>query len=220
MRDIWYKSFDCPVCEAYFQAPRVFSNSIRVSKRESDLMPHYEGVNPLFYDLVTCEHCMFTAFEKEFSNPKILKKSELLEKISKLSRRSKEIYKDINLRENRTVDDAIAIHILGASTYHILGGDRELSEIYLRLGWLYRLKGDRQKELHSLGRALKYFERVYQTTSDPEALQRSLFYIAEINRRLGQKNEAVKYYSELFQRFRNVQSVYLKTARQNWEEIR
>jgi len=220
LKSIWYKRFDCPVCRAQFRAPRVFSEALRVSRRDRDLMPHYEGVNLLFYDLVTCDHCLFTAFEKEYVKTNTVTKSGRFEKLKRLTKRAKEIYGGINLGEGRNVDDAIAIHILGASTYHILGRDRELAEVYLRLGWLYRLKGERRRELHALGRALIHFERVYQTTGDLDAVQRALFYIAEINRRLGRKDEAVRYYSELFQRFKNSGSVYLKVARQNREEIR
>jgi len=220
MKEFWFKTFKCPICKTLFEAPMVFSEAIKIKKRDDDLRPVYQGINAIYYGLITCPNCLFTAFEHDYNGLSKEIAGDLKNKIEKVLERAKVQYGDINLGTDRTTEDAVMLHVIAAAIYTLLNKPNRLAEIYLRLAWLYREQGNKKKEVHALGRALVNFNRVYDTAEDYKQIQRCLFYMGEINRRLGKRDEAVKYFSILLSKYRSGgNSIYVRTAQLNRREI-
>ncbi len=219
MADFWYKDFRCGFCGNEFSQVRVFSGSIVVESRDEDLKPNYKGVNVLYYQPVTCPRCYLTLFERDFENFNV--PSEKREEIERVLRNAKKEFGELNLGEDRTVDDAVKIYSIMAAIYTVLGNRRGAAEAYLKLGWLFREKEDTKNELIALGKALKYFEEHYrEDITDESEEPMILFYLGELNRRLGNRKDAVKWFASLVNKYKNASSPFVKRAREIWQGMR
>ncbi len=217
--EFWEKEFECQFCGNSFSQVRVFSSAIIVESRDEDLKPNYKGVNALYYQLVTCPKCYLTLFERDFGKLQIPENKR--EAVERVLQNAKKQFRELNLGRDRTVDDAIALFSIAAAIYTVIGHRRGAAEAYLKLGWLFREKGDKKEELIALGKALKFFEEHYRNdiVKDEEEPM-ILFYLGEINRRLGNRKEAVKWFSILSNKYRGVSSLFVKAGRERWQEIR
>lgn len=216
MQIFWKKEFKCPVCSNEFEAVRVFSNTVIVKKRDTDFMPIYEGINALYYQMITCPVCLFTAFESDFQTELTAKQKDLL---MKALEKTKHIGRP-NLSENRDISDAAVMFSIAAIVYTLLGTSRKAAECYLKLGWLFRQNHDSAEEKKALQKALDHFENYYmneEITSQEEPM--ILFYLGELNGRLGNKKKAVEWFSLLVQKF-DSSSLYARKARERWQDIR
>lgn len=214
MRTFWRKSYVCPVCKREFESVRLFSEAIRIKSRESDLKPVYEGVNALMFQLVSCPNCLYTSFEDDFEKLSAFE----VEAVEKVSERVKQI--KIDLTENKSVRDAAMQYNIAAAMYVARRKLFRAAECFLKLAWLYRDADASDEERKALEHSKELFLKSYSEEDLTEERQiAALFYLGEISKRLGEKKEAVRWFSELFKRFGKSDSIYLKQARQEWQEV-
>ena len=214
MRTFWHKSYVCPVCNSQFEAVRIFSNAIKVKSRESDLKPVYDGVNVLMFQLVSCPKCLYTSFEDDFGELQ----SSHVEAIKRMHEKLKGF--EIELSENKSVRDAAAQYNIAAVMYVAREKFFRAAESFLKLAWLYRDAGAPDEEKKALERAKEMFLKSYMEEDLWEDRQIAvLFYLGEIEKRLGNRKEATRWFSELFKRFSKSDSIYVKQARQEWQEV-
>ena len=219
MPDFIYREYVCQMCGNNFSQPKVFADAIKIKSRDEDLKPNFSGVNALYYQIVVCPRCYLALFERDFGNLEIppQKRGD----VSKVLENAKKQYGDINLGEGRTLDDAIKIFSIAAAVYTVLENRRGAAEAYLKLGWLFREKGQKREEMIALAKALKFFEEHYREdiTSEKEEPM-ILFYLGELNKLLGNKKDAVKWFSTLVNKYRGLPSPYVKAGQERWQEIR
>ncbi|WP_448535422.1 DUF2225 domain-containing protein [Pseudothermotoga sp.] len=214
MRTFWHKSYVCPVCESQFEAVRIFSDAIKIKNRESDLKPIYDGVNALMFQLVSCPKCLYTSFEDDFGELQ----SSHVEAIKNLHEKLKEF--EIELSENKSVRDAAVQYNIAAVMYVAREKFFRAAESFLKLAWLYRDTNAADEEKKALERAKEMFLKSYKEEDLSEDRQiAALFYLAEIEKRLGNKKESIRWFSELFKRFSKSDSIYVRHARQEWQEV-
>ena len=213
----WKKKFYCPLCEMEFESVRVFSESVRIKSRDYDLKPIFEGVNAIFFQLVTCPHCYLTMYEEDFG--KDIPEEKVKDLIQVLRNAKKKF--SIDLTEDKSIDDAINQHYIAVAVYTVLANRRRLAEVYLKLAWLLREKGKKEEELVALAKALKNFEDYYkyEMTEEKEGPM-VLFYMAVINQRFGKRKEASKWFNELFRRYGKTNSYYVKVGKERWQDLR
>ena len=219
MPNFWYKDFVCQFCGNEFSQVRVFSDAIVVVSRDEDLKPNYGGVNALYYQPITCPKCYLTLFERDFGTLEI--PDEKRDRVRKVLENAKKEFGYINLGEDRTLDDAIKIFSIMAAIYTVLDHSRGTAEAYLKLAWLFREKGSEREEKIAMAKALKYFEKHYRdeiTREEEEPM--ILFYLGEINKLLGNRKEAVKWFSTLVNKYKGMPSPYVKAGRERWQELR
>ncbi len=211
----WRKSLSCPVCGTNFEAIRVFTDAIRIKDRDSDLKPIYKGVNYLLFQPITCPNCFYSTFEDDFVKEP---KPQFAEKIKKLREKLKDTVK-VDLSENRTLNDGATIYTLTAATYVILEKPLKAAEAYLKLAWIHRDMANEGEEKKALENALRFFLQSY--TKESLLVEQQimvLFYLGEINRRLGNRKDSVKWFSRLVQSYGHSNSPYVKLARTQWQE--
>ncbi len=214
-----YKEFTCQLCGNAFSQPRVFADAIRIKSRDEDLKPNFEGVNALYYQVVTCPRCYLTLFERDFGKLEI--PADKMEKVRKVLENAKKEFGSLNLGEDRTLDDAIKLFSIAAAVYTVLEHRRGAAEAYLKLAWLFREAGKKKEEMVALAKALKNFEDHYRNDITSESEEPMLlFYLGEINKLLGNKKEAVKWFSTLVNKYRGVPSPYVRAGQERWQEIR
>lgn len=216
LQTFWEQEFKCPVCAKTFHSIRVFSDAIKIKDRDSDLKPTYDGVNALLFQPVTCPDCLYTTFESDFEASLSQTQKELL---TKLCEKLKTLL-SVDLSKERTLKDGASLFTIAAAVYSLLGKHLRAAESYLKLAWIFRDMNNHTEETKAITGALKHFTESYKTEELSEDQQiMVLFYLGELNARLSNKKEAVKWFSTLIQKFGNSNSVYVKLARKEWQEV-
>ncbi|MCM1287959.1 MAG: DUF2225 domain-containing protein [Clostridium sp.] len=60
------KHFTCPVCDYPFSTKFVRAGKLKLSSKDTDMRPIYEVMDPLKYDIITCDKCGYSSLIKYF----------------------------------------------------------------------------------------------------------------------------------------------------------
>lgn len=190
---IYDKEIVCPVCSKKTIVTKVKSKSCKVESRDTDFCVYYEGVNPIFYDIWICEHCGYAAQAEKYEDINARDSKLIMQEITpKWTKRS--------FSGERDVDNAIDTFKLALLNLHVRKAkSSEFAKICIRIAWLYRIKKD-EKEIEFIKFALKHYSDAYEKERFPvDKLDEftCMYMIAELHRRAGNNEEAVKWFSRL-----------------------
>ena len=189
---IYDKEVSCPVCTSKFNAKVVKVNSPRIVSKDSDFFIRYRVVNPYFYDVWMCNSCGYSAIKGDFPKIKPYQKDLILNEITRK-------WRPHSFPEALTVSDAINRYKLAlVNSMAIDATNSSLAMIFLKLGWMFRLSEDINKEKLFLSQALQYFLKAFSLENFPiYGMQRdSLSYlIGDLYRRTDNSEEALRWYS-------------------------
>lgn len=216
MPDLWDKRFRCPSCSAEVVSKKVFTDRIVVRTYDEDLKPNYDGVNPMLYSVVVCENCLYSALESDFEKP--LSPVHLAD-IHEVKGQVKMPDK-VNFSGERDHRTAILSYALAVLFYKAKKQICRVAEMYLRMGWLYRELGDPENERKALAKALASFEECYLNSYlDQDREPMVLFYLAQLSKAFGKREEAVRWFSTLITKYRNSNSFYVKAGKERWQDL-
>lgn len=189
---LYIKTVQCPVCSKKFETPRVRTRAIKVASRDTDFCVYYEGINPMFYDIFVCENCGYAAFADKFEKIGDNDIKKIKENIS--SRWNKRSFS-----EERDIDTALETFKLALLSLKVRNAKNvDIAKVCLRIAWLYRLKKD-ERERDFLQFTLNCYKEIYEKERLPvDKLDDSMcmYMIAELNRRLGNFDESIKWFSK------------------------
>jgi len=187
---IMQRKFTCPVCSGNFENWDVASYKVRIAKSDTDLRNYFVPYDPMYYAVVICYWCGYSAQRSDFS--------QILPKQAKLIREKitpnfvPETYPQIY-----DVDMAIKRYKLALQcTIAKEGKISEKAMICLRLSWLYRDKEDYEKEKAFRENALKGLVQAFETERFPIAGMDAAtldYLIGDLYRRCGNLEEASKH---------------------------
>lgn len=129
------KHYTCPVCDLSFRAKSIRVGKVKLTGKDTDLRPVYDGIDPIKYDVIVCDKCGYSALTRYFG------------KLS--TRQMKEIYDNIgshfhgidNTVEMYTYDDAIARYKLALLTTVVKKAkNSERAYTSMKLAWVLRGK--------------------------------------------------------------------------------
>lgn len=213
------KSVECLHCRKKFNTTKIRSKFIKLHSQDSDFRPIYANeVNPLYYYILVCEHCGFSFtddFTKYFA-PSIKEQIDALITSKWVSR---------SYGSERTIEEAIAAYKLA----YLSGSIKKekaiaIAGITLRTAWLYRSLGDDEQEMRflSLSRNLyieSFSQQDYEGTQMSE--ERIMYMIAELSRRLGDLEEATRYFSRVIEKQKtSIEPKVIEMAKEQWRLIR
>ncbi|MBC2582228.1 DUF2225 domain-containing protein [Clostridium sp. DJ247] len=184
----------CPVCENSFKARAIKTSSYRVLGRDSDSFVRYSVINPYFYDVWICGKCGYSAMKGDFHKIRNYHAEAIKQKVSPKWRNKSypEIY-DINI--------AIERYKLSLLNYVLMEAKASKKAMNcLKLAWMYRLMEDEANELTFLKQALEGFNEAFYNEDFPiyEMNKFSCMYlIGELNRRVGNNDEALIWFSRV-----------------------
>lgn len=191
---LYEKQYTCPVCENTFKSKAVKTSSYRLEKRDSDLFNHYGLVNPYFYDVVLCNSCGYAAMQSDFNKIRSYQTPLVLQKVTTRWRGKNypEVY-DINV--------AIERYKLSLLNYVVMEAKASKKAFNcLKLAWMYRLLKDTQNEQLFLKQAIEGFCDAYTSEDFPiYGMDKPTieYLIGELNRRIGNNEEAMKWFSRV-----------------------
>lgn len=214
------KKIKCLNCHHHFTTTKIRSRFVRVASHDTDFKPNYtdDKINPLYYNVSICPDCGF-GFTEETSPYFPPDAQEIIRKTvtAKWNGRS--------FSETRDIDEAIETYKL-AYLSAMLKKEKQISlaGLTLRLAWLYRDKGQQDEEMRflTISRDLysdSYSEQDYVGTQMSET--RVLYVIAELSRRIGEEEEAIRSFSRVIEQQRtSLEPQIVKMAKERWREIR
>ncbi|MDR0957983.1 MAG: DUF2225 domain-containing protein [Clostridiales bacterium] len=188
---VYDKMFNCPLCFIHFAASVGRHSKTRIIKIDTDLCPHYEPFNPMYYGIISCPNCGYTAmistFEYHLTDIQMLTLSEQIPKLCPPKK-----YDQV-----RTISDAIELY-KAALLCSLLkkGGDAEKAILCLKLSWLMREGNFPSEELDFAKQARNTFMKVYRNLNFPVfgMDEYTLAYlIGELSRRIGDYEKALQY---------------------------
>lgn len=216
--ELYDKKVKCPVCSVDFTSKKVKISKLRAEKRHSDLFVQYKGENPVKYSVYICPVCGYSALGEKYDKVSDDVLTILRDKIT-----SK--WKEREYGGYRSVDEAITCYKLALYCGEVLSYKKlYLGGICLRIAWLYRLKDDNENEQ----KFLKFTHDLYNSAYSNESMNDStmdeitlLYLIGEISRRIGNKNEAVSWFSQVISHplIENNPNIK-KLAREQWGSVR
>lgn len=210
----------CPICGKSTRVVKVKSRLV-ATQVDNDYCCHYRDFDPYLYHIWVCEHCGFAADEKVFLTALPMSRRELMGNALV----EKNVHFDFH--EERDVPDGIAAVKLAIFCAEVLKAPlARRAGITLRLAWIYRLSGNREKEKVYLEKALNLYIRSLETERYPiDTLTDSMvmYLIGALYADLGVRDKAVLYLSRLVdeKNRRNLTDEKLyRDARRLWQAVR
>lgn len=189
---IFDRNMTCPVCGNDVKIKSVKTGKVRMISKDTDFMPRYEKLNPLFYDVAVCPSCGYSALVKSFG--KLREEQINLIKSIITPKFIPKTYPDLY-----DVDIAIERFKLALLNSVVKKGkSSEKAYLCLKLSWFYRLKNEEKEEKRFIEQSLIGFKEAYEKETfpiygmDKFAL---IYLIGELSRRIGKNDEALRWLS-------------------------
>lgn len=205
---------NCVYCEVEFNSSRVRPSFKKASKTDTDFGIHYKDVNPEYYVVRVCPFCGLASTEN-FS-----------EKMTKAQRAAFEEKVKINwsMRDysgERNWEEALQTYKLALVCAQIRQEkDRIIAGILHHIAWLYREKDNIVQEHRFLKFALNAYIEVYEKEGVSLNNAKLMYLIGELHRRLGDFNEAVKWFARVVNDKRIMDAAMIKASRDQWAATR
>ena len=216
INNLFFKDILCPGCEKKFKTFSVKVNIPRVKSRDSDLFIRYLVENPYFYEVWICPTCGYSALKVDFQN---IRKHQIELVKSKITP------KWVNREYPIPFNEKVAIERYKLALLNSVIIERKESTkamICLKIAWMYRLLSDETNEKIYLNQALLSFNDTYINEKLPVyGLDKFsiMFLIGEINRRIGEEETALRWFSEVITSIGSTQKIK-EMARDGKDKIR
>ncbi|MNZ74061.1 hypothetical protein D3C78_924970 [compost metagenome] len=215
MNPLYQSKITCICCETIFNTSRVRPSFKKTMKSDTDFCNYYKtDINPDYYVVRVCPSCGFATTENG------------LERLS--DKQKKMYYDEIGFRWKnhdysgaRDAKQAMACYKLALLAGQVVGEkDRVIAGILHHIAWLYRYESNIHEEKRFLQFALQAYIRVYEGEESEVNNARLMYMIGELNRRTGDENEAVRWFSRIVNDKRIMDSAMIQASRAQWQLIR
>lgn len=184
---LFMKSATCPLCGQSFEHLAVRTSKLVLKSTDSDMRPRYKGIEPLYYEVITCPHCLYSALPEVFDKPG-KPSADFLKELAGIKA-------GCNLRfgEEMDADSVFAGYYLAlhCAPYCFARPQLITGKLYTKLSRVYQDAGNSRMEMHMAQQALNAYMYAYQNIRIPASQDQQLcLVIAELNYKLGNLREA------------------------------
>lgn len=191
---LYNREVTCPVCGNDFKAKSVKTSAARILRKDSDSFIIFDVINPYFYDVWICNKCGYAAMKRDFNKIRNSEIELVKEKIK--PKWHPKTYPDVY-----DVNIAIERFKLSLLNYYVINAKASKKAMNcLKIAWMYRLLKDAENENVFLKQALEGFNSAYFNEGFPLYNMdkfTSMYIIGELNRRLGNNEESLKWFSQI-----------------------
>lgn len=205
----------CPCCESGFETSRVRPSFRKVVRTDSDFCAYFKDINPDYYVVRVCPYCGFS-FTEHFSpqlSPK--QKRAYLDSIGSKWQGGRDYSGE---RDAKMALETYKLALLSAQA--VGEKDRVIAGLLHHIAWLHRYEGNEAEERRFLQYALEAYIRVYETEREAISNARLMYLIGELNRRLGNYHEAVRWFSRVVNDPDIMDAAMIRASREQWQAIR
>lgn len=188
------RTINCPLCKQSFSYLSVRPSKLAVESTDSDMRPRYKGIEPLYYDVITCPHCLYSALSDMFSSPKKPKPAFLTE-LSTLRESC-----GIDFSAGVSTDSVFAGYYLALVCAPHCFPKHQLvtAKLLLKLSRIYQDCADGLLENRTARQALDTYMYIYQNMELPAEQEHQLFMIiAELSAKLGESRQAKDFFFKI-----------------------
>jgi uncharacterized protein len=208
--------YNCPICGRKFKGLKILYTKLALSGTDNDTRKHYKDFEPVFYEVVTCPNCLYSALAPMFETAGDLNKD--------LSLRLKELKKtaSFNFGPKPDTDAVFAGYYLALLCAPGAFSKSQLVQAKLlhKLSWIYNECKDEQMELSLKKQALeKYLEAYSKVSLSTDQEQQVCMIIGELYFQLGNIRDAKTYYYNTKMN-RQVSMALRKRAESRFEQIK
>jgi uncharacterized protein (DUF2225 family) len=190
---LFFVEKNCAVCEQKFKVTRVRSR-LAMIKQDTDFCAHFKEVNPYYYTVIVCPHCGYAAQDNFFDN--IVPAAA--EKVKQFFSQRKV---HLDLSGIRDQEQAIVSYQLAILCANLVSAPASrLAALQLRLGWIYRESGQKDKEIAALAKAAECFEMALSRERTPIGSMSELavmYLVGDLLHRTGDNEKALLYLSKV-----------------------
>lgn len=200
----------CQHCKYAYQTSKVRPSFKRGIGTESDFCTNYKEFNPDYYVVRVCPKCGF-AFSENFTD------KWTPDQTMEFKRKVADQWKGRDYSGERSWEDALETYKLALLCAQIKGEkERILAGLLHHIAWLYRYKGQTELEMKFLKYALDAYIVVFETEGMDINNARLMYLMGELNRRLQNYNEAVKWFSRIINDKRIMDAGMIRQSREQW----
>jgi len=183
----------CPVCEKTFTVKSVRSSKLRLDKVDNDMRQRFIDIEPLWYLVWVCPHCYYSNFNFEFKQVSDSMARKFLDQSTELKDKVK-----LQFSNPRKIDEVFASYYLMLQYLRMSTQDPSAgAKVWLRLSWLYYDVQDEEMFIYASQQAYDMFKDSYyngRRSTTVEQEQRLSLLLGELSLRLGENEEALKFF--------------------------
>lgn len=214
MEPLFQINVNCICCEQSFQTSRVRPSLKRAVRADTDFCSYFKTVNPDYYVVRVCPYCGFASTENFAERLNEKQKADYYAKIGSM-------WKQRDYGGERSAADAMECYKLSLVSAQTVGEkDRVVAALLHHIAWLYRYEGNKEQEDRFLRFALDAYVRVYETESASISNARLMYLIGELNKRLGDYHEAVRWFGRVIHDKKIMDAAMIRASREQWQHIR
>ncbi|ANY67912.1 hypothetical protein BBD42_16610 [Paenibacillus sp. BIHB 4019] len=215
MEPLYETKVQCICCETSFITSRVRPSFKKAVKSDTDFCGYYKAdINPDYYVVRVCPTCGYASTENG---------TERLSDKQKLS-----YYENVGSRwvtrefsGERSLQQAMATYKLALLSAQSVGeSPRVIAGILHHIAWLYRYEGNHAEEQRFLRFALQAYVKVFEGEGAELNGAKLMYLIGELNRRIGERAEAVRWFSRIVNDKRIMDAAMIRASREQWQLIR
>lgn len=188
---LYEKSIDCPICRKSFKALAVRPSKLILEKSGECMREYYKDIEPLYYDILTCPNCLYSALSEMFINPD---KSKL--DIQRYLKPYKNAYAIKSGAERDTFSVFTGYYLaLQCAPKSFINYQMAEAKLLLKLSRVYEDCEDNIMAAKTLGLALDAYLNVYEKVSVTPAQEQQLcLMLGEINLKMGETETAKNFF--------------------------
>lgn len=164
----------CPLCGERFESMSVLGSRLRRESTDRDLRVHYAGVEPMYYDIVSCPRCLYSAPNELFPTAPSKFKEAVSSELKPFT--GQELVKPGMQRDSQTV---FAGYYLAIRCVPICFDEYQttMGALWQKLSRLYKDCGNEEMYLFASDNAAKNYEYVYEHFHISESQSQQICYI-------------------------------------------
>lgn len=214
---VYPQTYTCPYCNQTFDDFTPLSSKLVLKGDLSCNMRRiYQSFDPIWYEVITCPHCYFSALESGFTSEEKVKKEMISDQLDLIK-----MNLELRFQEPRDIEQVFASHYLALICSNGFDKKKQIdAKLWLSLSWLYSDINDEKMERFAAEKALEYTD-IYYSECDLslEARQVALMILGTLARKLRNYNDAILYLSKAIA-VPTGKSVYKRLIELEIDEIR
>lgn len=211
---LYQVTYTCLICEKEYQSSRVRPSFKKPHKRDADFCLHYQEVNPEYYVVRVCKHCGFASTESFTMKITESQTREFYERIGNQ-------WQGYDYGFKRSWKEALETYKLALLCAQIKEeSSRVIAGILHHIAWMYRYKQDEEMEQRFLRYTLDAYTSVFESGEDELNAAKLMYLMGEINRRLKQYDEAVRWFSRVVNDKRIMDANMIRACREQWAVVK
>jgi uncharacterized protein (DUF2225 family) len=183
-------------------------------KTDTDFCSYFKSVNPDYYVVRVCPYCGFASTENFAEKMSEKQRAAYFDKLGSQ-------WKHRDYGGERSAAEAMECYKLSLVSAQAIGEkERVIAALLHHIAWLYRYEGKTEQESRFLQFALDAYVRVYETENVPVSHARLMYLIGELNRRLNNFHEAVRWFGRVIHDKNIVDAAMIRASREQWQLLR